>query len=169
MWELLPETWHLDTTSINCCHDRHPRRGFVTDNSLRIECFATLAAVLSICYPDKAPQFMRTIVCASWNFEGPAWATYDMAGGKTAIPRLGDHRPSALQQTWVESRPSLAVGTVYQTAMQAATARMPQMTLSSTVPSPRIAPLQLLWLKYAGCSTGPGEASADTNIAAMPS
>ena len=50
--------------------------------------------------------------------------------------------------------------------MQAVTARMPQTTLSSTTPSPKIAPLQLLWLKYAGCSTG--EASADTNTTAMP-
>ena len=52
--------------------------------------------------------------------------------------------------------------------MQAETARMPRMTLSSTAPPPRIAPLQLLWLKYAGCSTGPGEASPNTNTAAMP-
>ena len=82
MWELLPETWRLDTTSISCCHDRRPRRGLVTDISLWIECFATLAAVLSVRYPDKVPQFMaymHTIVCASWNFEGPAWATYGMA------------------------------------------------------------------------------------------
>ena len=82
MWELLPETWHLDTTSISCCHDWRPRCGLVTYISLSIECFATLAAVLSVRYPDKVPQFMtymHTIVRASWNFEGPAWATYDMA------------------------------------------------------------------------------------------
>ena len=90
MWELLPETWHLDTTSISCCHDRRPRRGLVTDISLWIDCFATLAAVPSVRYPDKAPQFMaymRTIVRASRNFEGPAWATYDMAFRRQAANR----------------------------------------------------------------------------------
>ena len=66
------------------------------------------------------------------------------------------------------AKANLTVGTVYWTAMQAVTARMPQMTLSSTGPSPRIALQQLLWLKHAGCSTGPGEASANTNTAAMP-
>ena len=73
-----------------------------------------------------------------------------------------------MKHSRVEPRPYLTVGTAYRTAMQAVTARMPQTTLSSTAPSPQIAPLQLLWLKYAGCSTGQGEASADTNTAAMP-
>ena len=84
------ETWRLDKTSISCCHDQRPRCGLVTDISLWIECFATLAAVLSVCYPDKALQFMaymHTIVCASLNFEGPAWATYDMAFRRQAANR----------------------------------------------------------------------------------
>ena len=52
--------------------------------------------------------------------------------------------------------------------MQTATAHMPQMTLSSTAPSPRIAPLQPLLLKYTACSRGVREASANTNTATMP-
>ena len=92
MWELLPETWHLDTTSISCCYDRRPRRGLVTDISLWIECFATLAAVLSVRYPDKAPQFMAymcTIVRASRNLKAqPGPPTTRPLGGRrqTANP-----------------------------------------------------------------------------------
>ena len=110
-----------------------------------IECFATLAAVLSVCYPDKAPQFMacmRTIVRASRNFEGPAWATYDMAFRRQAANRQsldwGITDPVLYNEAFMgRAKPYLAVGTVYWTAMQAMTARMPQMTLSSTAPSPQ--------------------------------
>ena len=90
MWELLPETWRLDSAVSNCCHDRRPRRGLITDISLWTECFTTLAAVLSVRYPDKAPQLMaylRTIIRASRNFEGAAWATYDMAFRRQAANR----------------------------------------------------------------------------------
>ena len=45
------------------------------------ECFTTLAAALSTCYLDKAPHYMaylRTIVRASQNFEGPPWVPHMM-------------------------------------------------------------------------------------------
>ena len=80
MWELLPETWLQEAAQFRaCCHSRRPKRGLIT---LWTECFTTLAAALSAHYPDKAPHFMaylRTIVRASRNFEGPAWASYDAA------------------------------------------------------------------------------------------
>ena len=50
--------------------------------ALWTECFTTLATTLSARYPDKAPHLMaylRTIVRASRNFEGSAWASYDAA------------------------------------------------------------------------------------------
>ena len=82
MWELLPEAWHLDSGTEGCCHSCHPRRGLITQFSLWTECYATLVAVLSMHYPHKTPHFMaylRTITRASRNFEGTAWASYDMA------------------------------------------------------------------------------------------
>ncbi len=52
----------------------------VTDIVMWTECFATLATVLATHHLDKAAQLMvylRTIVRASRNFEGTAWASYD--------------------------------------------------------------------------------------------
>ena len=43
---------------------------------------ATLVTVLATRYPEKTPHFMayfHTITRASHNFEGAAWASYDMA------------------------------------------------------------------------------------------
>ena len=82
MWELLPETWRLETAERGCCHAKRTKRGLITDISHWTECFTTLAATLSVRYPQSAPQLMaylRTIVRASRNFEGSAWATYDAA------------------------------------------------------------------------------------------
>ena len=83
MWEPLPETRQQEAAqSSACCHSRCPKCGLITDIALWTECFTTLAAALSAHYPDKAPHFMaylRTIVRASRNFEGPAWASYDAA------------------------------------------------------------------------------------------
>ena len=82
MWELLPESWRLETAERGCCQAKRTRRGLVTDIFRWTECFTTLAATLSVRYPQSAPQLMaylRTIVRASRNFEGSAWATYDAA------------------------------------------------------------------------------------------
>ena len=60
----------------------HPKRGLITDIALWTECFTTLATALSARYPDKAPHLMaylRTLMRASRNFEGSAWALYDAA------------------------------------------------------------------------------------------
>ncbi len=82
MWELLPESWRLEPTSEGCCRSQRPRRGLVTDFSLWTECYASLVAILAAQHPEKTPHFMaylRTITRAAHNFEGTAWASYDMA------------------------------------------------------------------------------------------
>ena len=82
MYELLLESWRVEPSSEGCCRSQRPRRGLVTDFALWTECYATLVAVLALRYPNKTPHFMaylRTITRASRNFEGTAWAPYDMA------------------------------------------------------------------------------------------
>lgn len=52
-----------------------------SDYRLWLECYAAMVALLSLKYPSKTPHFMayqHTIIQASRNFEGIAWATYDM-------------------------------------------------------------------------------------------
>ena len=92
MWELLPELWHVDSASQSgCCpHTKRPRRGMVTDILVWAECYATMAAILSAAYPNKAPHFfayLRTITRASRNFEGTAWASYDVVFRRQAANR----------------------------------------------------------------------------------
>ena len=82
MWELLPESWRLEQQAEGCCRAQRPRRGLVTNLALWTECYAMLVAVLASRFPEKTPHFMaylRTITRASRNFEGAAWASYDMA------------------------------------------------------------------------------------------
>ena len=90
MYELLPETWRVEEPKDSCCRSVRPKRGLVTDISLWTECYALLVAVLTTKHPDKAPHFMcylRTIVRASRNFEGTAWASYDAAYRRQAANR----------------------------------------------------------------------------------
>ena len=89
--ELLPEMWQIKTES-SCCHAKRLRRALVTDINVWTECFATMAAVLSAAYPDKAPQlfaYLRIITKASRNFESSAWASYedDRTGRRPTGPR----------------------------------------------------------------------------------
>jgi hypothetical protein len=89
IWELLPESWHIETDG-SCCHAKRPRRSLVTDVNVWTECFATMAAILATAYPDKAPHFfayLRTITKASRTFESSAWASYDMAFRRQAANR----------------------------------------------------------------------------------
>ena len=54
----------------------------MTNLALWTVCYAMLVAVLASRFPEKTPHFMaylRTITRASRNFEGAAWASYDMA------------------------------------------------------------------------------------------
>ena len=82
MHELHPETWQAEEPKESCCRSTWPKRGLITDITLWTECYALLVAVLSTKHPSKTPHFMgymRTIVRASRNFEGAAWASYDAA------------------------------------------------------------------------------------------
>ena len=92
MLELLPESWRVDSASQSgCCpHTKRPRRGMVTDILVWAECYATMAAILSAAYLNKAPHFfayLRTITRASRNFEGTAWASYDIVFRRQAANR----------------------------------------------------------------------------------
>ena len=89
IWELLPETWQVETEG-SCCHTRRPRRSLVTDIHVWTECFATMAAILSATFPSKAPHFfayLRIITKASRTFDSSAWASYDMAYRRQAANR----------------------------------------------------------------------------------
>ena len=89
IWELLPDSWQVESEG-TCCHAKHPRRSLITDINLWTECFATMAAILSSAFLAKAPQlfaYLRTITKASRTFEGPAWASYDMAFRRQAANR----------------------------------------------------------------------------------
>ena len=57
IWELLPETWQVESAEGACCHSKRPRRSLVTDINVWVECYATLEAILSCTYPEKAPHF----------------------------------------------------------------------------------------------------------------
>ena len=90
MCELLPETWRVEETRDSCCRSNRPKRGLITDITLWTECYALLLAVLATKFPEKTPHFMcylRTIVRASRNFEGTAWASYDAAYQRQAANR----------------------------------------------------------------------------------
>ncbi len=81
MAELLPEAWRQEADRVEpCCRTPRPRQGLITDMTMWAECYATMAALLASHYPSKAPHllaYLRTIVRASHNFEGSAWASYD--------------------------------------------------------------------------------------------
>ena len=90
MRELLPDSW-AEEHKESCCRAPRPKRGgLITDVTLWTECYASLVAVLAACHPDKTPQFMaylKTIIHASRNFEGSAWASYDAAYRRQAANR----------------------------------------------------------------------------------
>ena len=90
MYELLPEMWRIEELHDSSCRSSRPRRGLITDISLWTECYASLVAILTTKFPEKALQFMcylRTIVRASRNFEGTAWVSYDAAYRRQAANR----------------------------------------------------------------------------------
>ena len=46
-WELLTESWRLESTESGCCNPRRSRRGVVTNFPLWVECYASLVAILA--------------------------------------------------------------------------------------------------------------------------
>ena len=53
MWELLPESWRLESTESGCCNPHHSRPGLVTSFPLWVECYASLLAISSARYPEN--------------------------------------------------------------------------------------------------------------------
>jgi len=95
MWELLPKPCGRKQPSpVHAATQgaKSPKRGLITDIALWTKCFTALAAALSARYPDKAPPhfmaYLRTIVRASRNFDGLAWASYDAAYCRQAANNL---------------------------------------------------------------------------------
>ena len=84
MAELQPEAWLLeDQGDTKCCHSiPKRRRAPVTDVLTWVQCFASLASVLSRIYPNQVPElmaYMSTIVRCQKEFEGLGWMQYDTA------------------------------------------------------------------------------------------
>ena len=46
-WELLTESWRLESTESGCCNPRRSKRGVVTNFPLWVECYASLVAILA--------------------------------------------------------------------------------------------------------------------------
>ena len=75
IWELFPETWQVGFVEEALCHSNRPRRSLMTDINVWVKCYATLVAILSAAFPDKAPHFfahLQTIIKASCTFESAA-------------------------------------------------------------------------------------------------
>ena len=82
MRELLPESWRSDSQQSGSIPAKSALHGPVKDFKLWAECYAVLAGVLVLSYPEKAPQLMaylRLMSRASRNYETDAWVEYDTA------------------------------------------------------------------------------------------
>lgn len=78
--ELHPESaWRMEDLMCEGTRQSQRRRP-VTDILTWIECFSSMAAIITCKFPEKAPQwfaYQRSIVSASQLFDGPAWVSYD--------------------------------------------------------------------------------------------
>ena len=85
MAELRPDSWRMEEllylhSAGDTTNNVRTRRKPVTDILTWTECFSSMAAVITLKYPDKAPgmfSYQRTIISASQNFDAAAWVTYD--------------------------------------------------------------------------------------------
>ena len=91
MADLLPEAWPEESAAADAGHQhRRARRPPVTDILTWLECYASMAAVLSTRYPGKISEFWAyqiSILRAARNFEGPAWVAYDRQYRREALAR----------------------------------------------------------------------------------
>ena len=89
MAELLPDAWPEENTETGPQH-RRTRHPPVTDILTWLECFASMAAVLSTRYPEKVAEFwayQTSILRAARNFDGAAWVAYDRQYRREALAR----------------------------------------------------------------------------------
>ena len=92
MAELLPDVWIEDPREFqDTVGRRHrSRRPQVTGITVWLECFARMAAVLSLKYPDKASElwvYQATVLRAARNYKGISWVTYDRQYRREALAR----------------------------------------------------------------------------------
>ena len=79
MVKLLQDSWRLEDLAIdtgNTCSQKLAWHKSVTDIVVWTKRFCTMAAIITVSYPDKALElfaYLRTITEASRTFEGPAW------------------------------------------------------------------------------------------------
>ena len=85
MSDLLPESWRVEEMNAQSPSQRGgPRCGLVMDILIWLECFATLASVITSKRPEKAPYlfaYARMIIRARRNIKG----------AKVRQPRVGSH------------------------------------------------------------------------------
>lgn len=80
MAELRADIWPEDSATTDSANTpRRPRKP-VTDIRVWLECFARMAAILTIRFPEKAPElwaYQTTILHAAHSYEGANWVAYD--------------------------------------------------------------------------------------------
>ena len=94
MAELSVDIWNQETTtqldSLGLL-PRRPRRAPITDNTILVECYSQMAALLSTRFPEKAPEFwvyQATIIRASRNYDNSAWVAYDRQFRREALASM---------------------------------------------------------------------------------
>ena len=101
MSKLIPDMWHEDGHAspdggeAQRCPPHCPP---LTDIMTWLQCYASLAAVLSTRYPDKAPElwaYQSLIIRAARNYERQAWVAYDHQYRREALAK-GDLNWSTL-------------------------------------------------------------------------
>ena len=107
MAELLPEFWSTPSpkepsSSSTMRQSASRRRRVVTDIATWIQCFATYTSMMSTTHPKAVPEllaYLIFILCASQDFGGVAWVTYDAAFRRQAF--------ITGNQQWSKVNPSL--------------------------------------------------------------
>ena len=89
MAELLPNAWWEESVAADMGH-QHSRTQLlpVMDIITWLECYTSMAAMLSTRYPGKVSEFwayQASILRAAKNFEGLAWAVYDRQYQREAL------------------------------------------------------------------------------------
>ena len=81
MSELRGDIWSDETTTSDTSSSaRRAGKPPVKDIKVWLECYARMAALLTVRFPEKAPElwaYQTTIMNAAYNYEGSNWVAYD--------------------------------------------------------------------------------------------